>query len=370
MRISIALGPFHEPPPRGFGAVEKVWWSLAEALARAGHRVHVNAKGSPGTVPAQRSHTTRFLRGFQATGWLPLDLVKDFVFALQTLLALPRADVLVTNSFWLPVLAAPFKRWKGRVVVHVARFPKGQMFLYRGADLLHTVSSPIAQAIEAQCPPLRERIAVIGYPIELQAFRVPAPRTSAPIILYAGRIHPEKGVHMLAAAFRRVHEQFPTARLRIVGPWREASGGGGEAYLDRIRRRLEGMPAEIVPPIADEAELAGQYRQAEVFCYPSLAARGETFGRAVLEAMASGVPCVVSSLPCFADFLEPGRHGLVFDHETRDAEGALAEAICSLLSDPVRADRMGRDARARAGRYAMESLASEYAGMLDRVVRA
>ena len=369
MRIAIALGPFHAPPPAGYGAVEKVWWQLAGAFARAGHAVHVVAKDrGPGAPPAAFGVTA--LPGSTATGRIAIDLAKDFAYAMSAARAIPASDVIVSNSFWLPVALRPWRGRKGRLVVHVGRFPKGQMRLYRNADLVHTVSTPVADAIRAECPALAGRVAMLGYPVDVDTFGGSAaggerrPRE----LLYVGRIHPEKGLHLLVEAFRGALARCPDATLAIVGPADAHAGGGGPEYLRALTEAARGLPVAFEPPIPDEARLALRYRQARAFCYPSLAEQGETFGRSVLEAMAAGLPCIVSGLACFADFMENGREGLVFDHRGGGAAGRLADAIVRVLADAAFATAAAGRARERAAGYALERMAPRYLAMLEGVV--
>jgi glycosyltransferase involved in cell wall biosynthesis len=59
----------------------------------------------------------------------------------------------------------------------------------------------------------------------------------AKIVLYVGRVHPEKGVHLLAEAFARLRRgEFADWKLIIVGSTDPREGGGGEAYLRRLRQ--------------------------------------------------------------------------------------------------------------------------------------
>src|SRR5690606_11158941 len=127
-------------------------------------------------------------------------------------------------------------------------------------------------------------------------------------LLYVSRLHPEKGVHLLVEAFVRLGEAAAGWRLALVGPHETAAGGGGEAYLERLRALAWPAAARIdfIGPIYDEAQLREQYRSASLFCYPSLAESGEALGMAPLEAMAMGAVPLLSALYCFADFLEPG----------------------------------------------------------------
>jgi glycosyltransferase involved in cell wall biosynthesis len=206
-------------------------------------------------------------------------------------------------------------------------------------------------------------VKVIPNPIDTGIFSPPSQRHRAPgepLILYAGRVHPEKGVHLLIEAFRLLHaEQWPV-RLRILGPVDVHLGGGGEPYLYRLRAVAGSLPVEFCAPIFDKPALAAAYRSASVFCYPSLADTGESFGLAPLEAMATGLVPVVSNLACFRDFIDDGVTGIVFDHRASDPAGALADALRALLSDPERVCRMAGVAARVATRFGRQEIASQY----------
>ena len=89
----------------------------------------------------------------------------------------------------------------------------------------------------------------------------------------------------------------------------------------------------FVGPLHDDDVLNGEYRSAAGFVYPSLAEKGETFGVAVVEAMAWGCAPIVSSLDCFTDFIRPKENGLIFNHRGPDAVKNLAESIRTLMAD-------------------------------------
>ena len=156
-------------------------------------------------------------------------------------------------------------------------------------------------------------------------------------ILYAGRIHPEKGIHLLIEAFVLAQAKgLKNWRLVVVGPWRESEGGGGGDYREKLIKQAQaaGGAVEFREPIFNESELVKCYSSAAIFVYPSLAERGETFGLAALEAMASGCVPVVSGLKCFEDFIVHGKNGLVFDHCGDQASVRLSEHLLSLTRDP------------------------------------
>ena len=80
--------------------------------------------------------------------------------------------------------------------------------------------------------------------------------------------------------------------------------------------------------------LAALYGTMDIFCYPSLAEKGETFGVSVAEAMAARCAVVVSALSCFSDLVDDGKTGLVFAHREKNPYILLAECIARLLTDP------------------------------------
>jgi len=127
------------------------------------------------------------------------------------------------------------------------------------------------------------------------------------------------------------------------------------------------MPVEFVGPLREPAQLAREYQGAHCFCYPSVAEEGEAFGLAVLEAMATESPTVVSRLECFSDFLGDGAEGVVFDHRGPAPVGALADALCSVLLEPRKAAALGARARARAEQYSVARVAGAYLKLFERV---
>jgi glycosyltransferase involved in cell wall biosynthesis len=350
MRITLAAGPcFPVPPVRG-GGMARAMFDLARAFAAQGHPVTLLARAWPGQPPEELLHGVRILRhgGFDSQPSTAANLALDFIDAARLVPRLPRADILLCNDFWLPALAPILKPAAGAVAVSVNRFPKGQFFLYHRARAFISPSRAIAGALAAQAPWTTARTTIIPNPIDTSVFHPDdnIPRTPGSI-LYAGRLHPEKGVHLLLEAFRTLHTQRPATTLTLAGPHSTSEGGGGEAYLARLRELARGLPVTFTGPVHEARALADLYRQHSVFCYPSLADRGESFGLAPLEAMACGAVPIVSANPVFRDFLEPGVHGFTFDHHAPDPAGALATALTRTLDAPA-ALRSTAGERARA----------------------
>jgi len=202
-------------------------------------------------------------------------------------------------------------------------------------------------------------------------------------ILFAGRLHPEKGVELLLGALRLMAEssgkvgrlegekvgQVKSWECEIIGPVAEAEGGGGEKYVSRLRRMAEGLPVVFTPPVYGARELAGVYDKADIFVYPSLAERGESFGLAPLEAMARGLVPVVSALGVFGEYLRDGKNGVVFNHRGSGREENLARALTALVDDPQTRHRMAATARETAGRFSPAAVACKYLDLFERITR-
>ncbi len=228
MNITIATGPWLPVPAVQGGAVHRLWQGLAEEFAAAGHGVAIICRAYSGQPRTEVINGVRYIRsgGFSQSPNIWQDLLKDLAYALQTFPTLPHADILITNDFWLPVFAA-LRPNAGTIVINVNRFPKGQYPLYAGAARFVAVSRAIQQAIAQQYPPAIPRIRLIPNPIDTCTFSPstqPKPEREEKVILYVGRLHPEKGIHLLLDAFTILSQQLPSTRLRIVGPFLESQG--------------------------------------------------------------------------------------------------------------------------------------------------
>lgn len=362
MKITIVQGAFLPVPPLRGGAIEKIWFALGPEFVRRGHEVTHLSRSFPGLPDEEQLSGVRHLRvrGHDAPRSLFTLKIYDLLYSLRVLRKLPPADVIVTNTFWLPMLLRHER--SGRVYVHVARYPRGQLRFYGHAARLQTVSGVIREAMIAEAPQLAERIRSIPNPV-VRNLAPPPPVPRQREILFVGRIHPEKGIQLLIDGFRRLHAEVRGDwRLIIVGPAAANAGGGGEAFAAEMKQLAGplGDRVEWVGSVFDPVKLDEYYARAALFVYPSIAERGETFGVAPLEAMACGCPPLVSKLACFGEFLDEDVNGFVFDHRAADPVQALADRLTSLLRDPENLAQTGIRARKRADDFSVERVASAY----------
>ena len=167
-------------------------------------------------------------------------------------------------------------------------------------------------------------------------------------LLYVGRVSAEKNLEALCEAFLRALESRPGLRLITVGdgPWLEemqnrllASSAGGRAHFTGV---LHGE------------ELATAFASSDLFVFPSLT---DTFGNSVIEALASGLPCLVSDEGGPQEIVVPGVCGEVFPGNDPNA---LSDGIVALAGDPARLARFREAARMRASEFTYEAAARAF----------
>lgn len=383
MKITIVQGAFFPIPPLLGGAVEKCWQALGREFARRGHQVtHVSRLY--GSLPARETDSAgvehRRVKGFDTPRSLLRLKLCDLLYSWRVLGVLPAADILVTNTFWMPMICRDPTR--GRIYVHIARYPRRQMRYYTRAARLQTLTDALARAVAEQAPGSESRISVIANPTlddvgltreEVLALSGRRER----VLLFVGRVHPEKGIALLLEAFRRFHsglekEGKPGWRLCIVGPWEEHLGGGGDAY----RKELD----QIVGPAAANVEWAGfvsdagalreHLKQASLFIYPSLADKGEARPLAPQEAMSCGCPVLVSDMDCFRGYVTDRATGFTFDHHAADAPGELAAVLARLSDEPEELARVGLAGWDKAQEFSLERVANAYLADFESVLAA
>jgi glycosyltransferase involved in cell wall biosynthesis len=360
MRITIVSGFFLPIPPVAGGATEKTWYQLARRFAARGHQVTIISRRWPGMADKETVDGIHYRRvpGHNHRARLWQNLALDFLWSWRVFFALPPADIVIVNAVALPVWLSRLKSAAGRVVVLVGRTPKGQYRWYPRLARVLVPSSIVLKQTVAENPKLAPVCRISGYPIAADALRrESAPPPAVLTLGYVGRLHEEKGLRLLAAALRlvAVTPDLPPWRMVLCGPEDVARGGSGLEFRGEIEQTLRAfLPAEAVTFLApqfDDAALARVYQSIDLFCYPSQAEQGETFGVAIAEAMAAGAVPVVSQLACFTDFVQDGANGLVFEHRAADAPARLAAALVRLLREPDLRRQLATAATATAQHY-------------------
>jgi glycosyltransferase involved in cell wall biosynthesis len=361
MRITIVMGFFLPVPPVRGGSTEKIWSRLARHFADAGHEVTLVSRTWENWPRRESDRGLTILRlpGRDHTRRLWTNLLLDLWWSLKVLRHLPPGDIVVSNNVSLPIFCRALRPSAGRVAVVLGRMPKGQTRAYGNVDRLLATSQAVADQARRENSGLAERTIIFPNPIDWplhQAARQQAASGRPLTFGFVGRIHPEKGIEQLLAAAERLlaRPDLPAWRGLVIGPSDVALGGGGPEYLAQLKefsaRRLGGR-VEFIPPIFDPTVLARRYGEMDIFCYPTLAEKGEGLSIAPIEAMAAGAVPVLSRLDCYADLLRPGENGCYFDHRGAEPARELADLLAGLLTDAPRRRQLSLAAQVTARRY-------------------
>jgi phosphatidylinositol alpha-mannosyltransferase len=174
--------------------------------------------------------------------------------------------------------------------------------------------------------------------VDVGALADAEPRGDLPLgrrILWVNRLDAQKGFPIGLAAFSKVLAEFPDAILVVVGEGKDRETLTLLTEPARARVEMRGaVPNEQVPSYL----AAG-----EVFVSPAVGQ--ESFGIALVEAMAAGLPVVATDIPGFREVVSDGVEGLLVP--PRDPE-ALAAGLIEVLKEPELAARLGEAGRERA----------------------
>ncbi|HET7094280.1 MAG TPA: glycosyltransferase family 4 protein [Thermomicrobiales bacterium] len=178
-----------------------------------------------------------------------------------------------------------------------------------------------------------------------------------PRVLFVGRYNePRKGLKYLLRAMPLVRQQFPDARLVVVG-------AGRPDKFDGLIERYGVRGVDFVGFVPFD-ELPRYYASCDVFCAPSIGR--ESFGIVLLEAMAAGRPVVAGNIPGYASVLSHGREGLLVP--PKDPQ-ALALALVRVLADRIVRREFAAAGVVTAEQYAWPQIARRVLDAYGRAAR-
>jgi len=175
----------------------------------------------------------------------------------------------------------------------------------------------------------------------------------SPLLVHASNFRPVKRVADVLEVFRRVYAEMPV-HLAMVGDGPDRPGAEKFAREAGIADRVEFL-GNVTP-------VEGVMGAADIFLLPSAE---ESFGLAALEAMACGVPAIVSDAGGLPELVEDGRGGFVF---ALGDTAAMAGRIVALLRDPGELARQKVLAKARAEVFGTEAVVDRYEELYNHLV--
>jgi glycosyltransferase involved in cell wall biosynthesis len=198
---------------------------------------------------------------------------------------------------WYKNPARYFPRLMCRLCVHLAS---------RVICVSHDVGKDVGKVVP------EERISVIPYWMTCMPPYRPSKEELAPPahVLFVGRLERYKGLYLLLEALREI----PDVKLTVVGDG---------SYRKELERLAEGIDVRFE---GFQRRPAQYYAKADIFVMPSLGPEG--FGIVTMEAMAHGLPCVISDLDVHREITGDGRAAMLFRNgNAEDLRGKLHELI-------------------------------------------
>lgn len=335
------------------GGAERQLATLAPALMAQGVKVSVLTRGRKGSPAFERIDGVDVYRA----KLLPGKPFASLAYTAQTLTALARIrpDLLhVHGLFGTMTTGLAAKALSGLPMV--AKLLRGGAGLgdidrlrakFYGKSRLRAIAEHVDGFI-AISPDLIDELDAIGVEgsrchlipngVDTNRFRPPEPverralrrsldlEEDAPIVVFSGRLEREKRVDRLLSVWPEVTARHPEALLVIVGDGSQAARLR-ETAPDRTR---------FVGPVD---HVSPYLRAADVFALPSLA---EGLSNAVLEALACGLPALVSDIPGNRHLITHERNGLLLPI---DDDRRLADTLAALIAEPDRRRELGSAGR-------------------------
>jgi L-malate glycosyltransferase len=307
--------------------------------------------GTAGSLRLHPLHTPRAIADMSIAAWQVRAAVRRH-----------RAELLHANSIRAGIVLALARAPRAATVVHVRDcLPPGALsaatmrLIARASTTLVANSQYTARSVHAFAP--GARVKVVYNPVDLRRWdparidradaraRLGGAAAHRVLLGVVAQLSPWKGQDTAIDALRYLRDDGIDAHLVIVGSAKfvaRATRFDNEAYVARLHALVADWGLEDrVSWLGERDDVPELMRALDVLLLPSWE---EPFGRAVIEAMALGVPVIATNVGGPAEIIEDGREGyLLAPRQPR----AWAAAVRRLAEDPQRGREMGSAGRRR-----------------------
>jgi glycosyl transferase family 1 len=315
----------------------RVQLAHADALIARGHRVRLVTKGLPLTWRSSRAE------------WIYVDDFREYDAS---------SDDFVVGTFWITVpLAVEIAQRDGTRAVHLCQGYEGAFSAYEEIreqiDATYRLPIPklvVAKSLVDVCRRFHDDVTYIGQVVEAEFYRDVTPREHEPLrVLVSGQAQADlKGIqdaYGAVAHARWFHQKFDLIR---VSPWAPSR----EEPLDSVQEFHVALTTN---------EMTRLMHSCDVLIAPNH--REEGFGLPAAEAMASGIPCIVTSIPSYLSFDET-RDFALFAPEENAIE--MGERLIELLGNEALRERLRGRGREVARQWRVENVADRLEAFFAR----
>ncbi len=259
---------------------------------------------------------------------LPYSLLIGLAKPIKDALNRPVCCTLQGEDLFLDGLHEPYKRQAIELIRQNIKH----------VDVFISVSDYYADFMPGYLRIPREKIQVVPLGINLKGYEKRQRESSRPFTVgFFARVAPEKGLHVLAEAYRQLRRdgRIPEARLEVAGYLAPEH----KSYLSEIEQAMKdaGLGAEFnYHGVVNREEKISFLRKLDLLSVP--ATYNEPKGIFLLEAMACGVPVVQPGRGAFTEIVEKTDGGLLVEP---DSPESLAKGILEVYREPALGERLG-----------------------------
>jgi len=177
--------------------------------------------------------------------------------------------------------------------------------------------------------------------------------------VYTGRLTKGKGLEYLLRVWKRIICEFDEIRLILVG----SAHGYSLSCEDELKAFVKDNNLESTVNFTGNVSNVEEYLQiADFFIFPS---ESEGLGLSLIEALGCGLPCIATSVGGIMDIIEDKVNGLLVPYGDNDK---LFQAMKEVLTDPEKADRLGREGRKTVlKRFNIDHITEKYLSLFDNL---
>jgi alpha-maltose-1-phosphate synthase len=342
----------------------------SKTLRESNLTVHLITPGTAGSFNAAKQSLAGSILSFTSDfvckgrevidgdGWIP-DIIQCYSWltfaAAQQLGQLYRIPIVIVIQY----VSEPLERWWGQTPDQ--EIVRQEELLFRQAQMFITVSNSMRKIIQNTYQVPDQRICVVYNGMDPQPFINPISKPdmicrlrqtvatpNEKVVIFAGRLDPQKGIPALLDSASQVAAKYPNVRYLLVGEPDSREFAQKLQHLLSQYHQLRGK-IKLLGKIP-RSQLAALYQIADLALVPSVY---EPFGYASIEAMAAGVPVIASSAGGLREIISHGETGLLVPVHQMPSNPhvvdvkQLVAAQLTLLNNEAMANQLGMAGRQR-----------------------
>jgi len=203
--------------------------------------------------------------------------------------------------------------------IHSTGYKSLKKSILKEASVVNVVSNGLKKEVLKLVP--NANVIVCSMGIHVNQFQVKKNKNKNPVLLFVGRLTPEKGTIILIKAMANVIREYKKTKLLIIGDGISKNRLINLTKMFGLWRNISFLGAK------PHKKLSEYYSDADIFILPSLR---EGFGLTLLEAMAAKVPVIGSKISGISEIIQDNKQGLLFEKAN---SAILSNKIISLLKD-------------------------------------